>query len=399
MAPPSLLDADLAPFWSEVSTRLGRNGTDWRGSVRLSPYRPAVARLLTTIVGRPGRRTIDLGDLEAELARLGVGPDLPTSLAVLGHPVSSEPAERRAQRALVTKTRQAVRAEAGRWADPWAPDWADDVIRVGLIARMQQDEAVALVRQVRRVLDAIDDLDGAAFSRTELAATVTGSSHSLDDGTVLERSVARALVHQAGATPTLTDPWASVGSHRSLLVGAALTWRLPLLDSHALSVAVLTSNDLHVPFVVTRMALDTLALAFDPTADVLVVENPRVIEHAAQIGSPQAVVCTNGNPSTTVTMLADLLVGAGCSVRYHGDFDAAGLEICARMHGRGLTPWMMSSTAYLAALTDAEIAGVALPIDGNAAGPTPWDAELHDVFNDHRRIVHEERLLDVLFDA
>lgn len=397
--PASLLDPELEPFWIEVATRLGRNGNDWRGTVRLSAYRPATARLLTTLVGRPGRRTIDLGDLESELIRLGVGADLTMALASLGHPVSPEPAERRARRAESAATRAAVRAETSRWPDPWASAWADDVIRAGLTARLREDEAIALVGQVRQVLDAIDALGGVTSSRTELAATVTGSSHALDDGTVLERSVARALACRVGSTGAVDDPWSTVGLHRSLLVGAALTWRLPLQPGHPLAVTVEASNDLHVPYVVTRLALDTLALDVDPTVDVLVVENPRVIEYAAQIGANQAVLCGNGNPSTTVTMLIDLLVDAGSSVRYHGDFDAAGIGICARMHARGLTPWMMSSTHYLTAVVGADNAGVALPVDTNTAGETPWDPDLSRVFNERRQIVHEERLLDVLFEA
>lgn len=394
--PPSLLAAGLEPFWADLSTRLERNGTTWRGTVRLSSLRPAAARLLTTLVGRPERKTIDLDDLESELARLGVGADLPTALASLGHPVSPERAERRARRAQSARTRDAVRAEVAQWHEPWASEWADDVIRIGLVARLDETEAAALIGQVARMLDAIDDFDGAAFSRSDLAAAVAGDAHALDDGTVLERATARALALRTDLGEGLDDPWSSVGAHRSLLVGAAFTWRFPLLPAHPLAIAASTSTDLGVPFVVTRLAVETLDLDFESTADVLVVENPRVIEHAAQTASDQPMVCTFGNPSTTVTMLIDGLIAAGLSLRYHGDFDAAGLEICARMHAGGLVPWKMTSADYLAAIAEAEAADVELPRESRKAGSTPWDPELEVVFNDNRLIIHEERLLAVL---
>jgi uncharacterized protein (TIGR02679 family) len=104
-------------------------------------------------------------------------------------------------------------------------------------------------------------------------------------------------------------------------------------------------------------------------------------------------VSTNGNPSGAVRLLLDQLLAAGCQLRYHGDFDAAGLAICARMARLGLRPWRMGVTDYLEALTAAADTGVALPVDDRRAPPTPWDPALRSVFDEHRRIVHEERLL------
>lgn len=70
----------------------------------------------------------------------------------------------------------------------------------------------------------------------------------------------------------------------------------------------------------------------------------------------------------------------GAHIRYHGDFDAAGLAICAPMQAIGCTPWRMGSADHLAAAAE--------PAPG-----TPWDPALQRVFDDHRRIIHEERLL------
>jgi hypothetical protein len=83
-------------------------------------------------------------------------------------------------------------------------------------------------------------------------------------------------------------------------------------------------------------------------------------------------------------------------VAYHGDFDSSGLRICARMHRLGLTPWRMDVAAYHEALAATDLEGAKLPVDAHRAPPTPWDPQLRDAFDHDRRIVHEERLLELL---
>lgn len=90
------------------------------------------------------------------------------------------------------------------------------------------------------------------------------------------------------------------------------------------------------------------------------------------------------------------MLGCGAHLRYHGDFDVAGLAICARMFRLGLQPWRMSVTDYLEAIDTARKDGIVLPVDEAPPGPTPWDPDLRAVFRQHRLIVHEERLLDEL---
>lgn len=394
VVPQSLLAGDLPEFWREVASRIERNGDAWRGTVRLSGYSPASVRTLTTLIGRPGRKTVDLALLEKELIRLGVSKDLPGALAALGAPVSPMPAARRAERSRVERGRLAAKAQADTWPEQWASDWVDEIIRAGLLARRGEDEALLLVHQVRQILDALDDLTDSTFSRVDLAAEVLGSAHALDDGTLLERATVRALAYrQGGSELARADPWSSIGGHRSLISGAALTWHLPVTSDHSLAQAVAICDELSIPFVVTQMALDSAGLGFVSGSDVLLVENPRVLEHAVQIRSSQSMICGNGNPSMTVRGLVDRLIGDGAVVRYHGDFDAAGIEICERMRARGVRPWRMTAGDYLDALEGARAAGVRLPIDPTPCGPTPWDPDLQDVFNEHRLVVHEERLL------
>lgn len=410
--PPSLLGEELTSFWADLARRLERNGEQWRGQIKVSALSSPARGVLWSLVGTPGRKTIDAATLESALAELGVGDDLVDALGALGAPVSPRPGEARVDRRRRSEGRAEARRMVASWPEPWATMWIDELISTGVLAGYGPDEAAELVTSVRNVIDAID-ASPAAVSRIDLAATVLGSSHALDPGTRVERGATRALSylianasggevdppgesgeHVSGRSifgDATADPWTQLGVHRSLVSGAALTWRLPLIGSEPMATVVRACDDMGVPFVVTRLALGSLD--FDGDADVLVVENPRVLEFAAQVGASTPIVCANGNPSATVNQVIDSLLAAGARLRYHGDFDVAGLAMSTRMHLRGVEPWRMTAADYLEALHDADRQGVALPVDRSPCEPTPWDPPLQAVFDDDRRIVHEERLL------
>ena len=239
---------------------------------------------------------------------------------------------------------------------------------------------------------------GAAMSRVDLAARLFGSAHALDAGTRLEAGATRALAHRLGAGQA-RDLWERAGAHLDLTSGPVLTWRLPVASTSRLAPLVDQATVLGVPLHLSQFALRTHPVTPAPGADVLVVENPRIVEAAAQADSATAVVAANGNPSGAVRLLLSQLAEAGARLRYHGDFDAAGLAICARMHAVGLVPWRMDADDYLAALDAADSEGVDLPVNDTPAPPTPWHPVLRAVFDRERRIVHEERLLATLIGS
>lgn len=394
---PSLADPGLGTVWELVRRRLESHGVDNRGRVTL-PRLPSSARLtLTAVTGRRLGATLDLRALEAGLVRLGIGADLPAALAALAHPVSDAPARRRAERAGARQAREAARAEAATWREPWAGAWIDEVVRAGGVRGLDTDAARALVRSVRRVLDHLDPEGEAPVSRVDLAARVLGDAHALDAGTRLEAATTRALAHRLGPARG-PDLWERAGAHLDRTSGAVLTWALPLVPGSGLHPLTTAATTAGVPVHLTRYALRRHPATVAPGTVVLVVENPRVVEAAAESQVPSAVVAGGGNPSGTVRLLVDQLLTSGAELRYHGDFDAAGLAICARMAAAGCTPWRMAATDYRRAITDAARAGVDLPLDPSPCGPTPWDPDLRETFDRHRRIVHEERLLPELLD-
>lgn len=396
--PPSLAIDDLAIVWAAVQRRLEQSGSDNRGRIRLGAVSPAARRVLTALLGGPPRATISLARLEVALVELGVGADLSDSLAALGHPVSPEPAARRAVRASQRDARRSARQlVAAEWPEPWAGDWIDGVIRAGVFRGLDTDAAAAMVGTVRRLVDRIaaDTEAGRTLSRVDLAAAVAGSSHALDAGTRLEAATTRALALRSMGEDS-AEAWERAGVHSDLLSAPALTWALPVLPASGLHGLVAAAADAALPVHLTRFALVAHPVVVAAGTDVLVVENPRLVEAAAQRHVTGAVVALNGNPSAAVRLLLDQLLAAGARLRYHGDFDAPGLAICARMRRLGLQPWRMDAADYRAAVEAAAADGVVLPAEDRPVPATPWDPQLRDELASQRLIVHEERLIDTL---
>lgn len=398
---PSLDAEGLDDLWDDVARRLETRGADNRGRVSL-PALGADARLaLGALLGRVPGKTVDLGALEGALVALGVGTDLASSMAELGHPVSDAPARRRADRAAAREAREAARSEAATWPEPWATSWIDDVIRAGTLRDLGDAGARRLVQSVRTVLDALDGLgapDGNRFgpvSRIDLAARLFGSAHALDTGTRLEAATARALARRVGPAP-VGDLWEQAGAHLDLTSGPVLVWNLPVVAGCPLGRLTGEATALGVPLHLTQFALRQSPAITTAGTSILVVENPRIVEAAAQAGTRRPVVSAGGNPSGAVRLLLRQLLDSGADLRYHGDFDTPGLAMCARMLDAGLIPWRMDTTHYLEAVDAAEAAGVALPLDPSPPGSTPWDPSLQQTFGHLRRIVHEERLREEL---
>ena len=422
-APPSLLDPHLAPVWEAVRARLERRGIDDRGRVRLPSLDARARFLLGALVGGRAGATVDLGVLERALCALGLAKSLPAALAVLGHPVSDAPAERRARRSLAREAREAARAEVASWPEDWAAEWAEDVARSGLLAGLDPGGARELLHQVRMVLDHLGEAGTSTRtrSRTEVAAAALGSAHALDRGTRAGAAVTRALALRhaleghalrgpgadgdgqggrgdGGADPS-PDPravWALAGAQPDLVSATVLCWNLRPSPDSRLRALLAEASRAGVPLHLTQYALRLHPVVLPVAADVLAVENPRVVEAAAEARSPLSVVALNGNPSAAARLLVDQLLGCGARVRYHGDFDSAGIAICGRMHALGLVPWRMDVEDYLRAIDRAERTGTPLPIERRPSPITPWSPALREAFDLHRKVVHEELLLDEL---
>jgi hypothetical protein len=101
-----------------------------------------------------------------------------------------------------------------------------------------------------------------------------------------------------------------------------LTWGLPLIGDDGAAAAARARTGAGLPLHLSVLALRAQPPRIVTGTPVLVVENPRLVEVAAQRILPAAVLCTHGNPTSAPTEAVAALRVAGAQLRYHGDFDA-----------------------------------------------------------------------------
>jgi uncharacterized protein (TIGR02679 family) len=395
---PSLSSPELAPLWSAVRDRMARLGAERRGRMAVPATMSSLGRyLLGALIDGPVRTTLDLTVLEAKLAELGVGSDLGQALVVLGYGVPAHNEQRRAERLQGRDARRSAREEVATWDEPWAPEWLEGLIRSGAFAGLDAKDVLGLVRNTRAVLARIGASDGTGDrqSRVDLAAGVLGDAHGLDWGTRQASAVTRALAAVHGGEGRY-EPWEKAGVNLDLVSAPVLTWGLALEEMSPMARLSAAANALGVPLHISQFALRRCPVRVPEGTDVLVTENPRMVEAACERRTGYAVVALNGNPSSAASLLVHQLLASGASLRYHGDFDGAGLRICARMYRLGLGPWRMAECDYLAAIDEAEAQGAPLPVQVPRCPPTPWDPGLQAAFDKHRKVVHEERLISAL---
>ncbi len=128
---------------------------------------------------------------------------------------------------------------------------------------------------------------------------------------------------------------------------------------------------------------------------VYAFENPSIVSQAARDGwQGPPLVCTSGWPNVaSITLLRQLGEG-GTAVRYHGDFDARGVEIAQMLRTRlGVEPWMMTAADYESSAPRARIV---------LRGDVPdadWDPCLAPAMRTRGLTVYEEDLRHELLAA
>ncbi len=421
--PESLSSPGLRPLWEASRRRLDRSGPEARGRIARPDLDQNSELTLESLLGRRLTKRLDLTELETALLALNVGDDLCDALTRLGFPASPDAVRRRAERSRARSARAALTRAVATWEEPWALRWADSVAGAGLLSGLDDRDVSRLAEDVRRLLDLLDQAvasaadrfgssgtstdgrdaaetaGGSAVSRTELAAALFGSSHALDPGTKLASFVTLALRYRIGEPLDRRELWEAAGIQLDKVSAPVLTWSVPAMGDSPLDEMMRSAAAGGLPLHVSLMSLLRYPVRVPEGTVVLVVENPRLVEAASERTLPVCMVATNGNPTTAVTTLLRQMQDSGASIRYHGDFDAAGIGICRRMHEFGCTPWMMDADDYREAVSSAEADGVRLERDTKDCGATPWDPNLQAAFERERLIVHEEFVLDSVLEG
>ncbi len=399
--PESLCHEDLAVVWQAARNQLERFGPARRGSVNLPTLSDAAALRLTSLLGTTLTARLDLARLEQALATQGVGVDLDRALTELGAPASARRKEVRAIAARRQAARQTSEALVAEWPEPWGQEWIGWLFQSGQMINENGESATRLVNTVRQILDLWQLGEGESIARNDMAVNLCGSAHALDDGLLLERCARRALWYGLDKQMDYRDGravWIAAAILTDRVSSPVLTWQLPLDPHSALGSICMAATAAEVPIHLSTYALSNQEIRFQAQGPVLLVENPRIVEAAAERKIQRCVISTNGNPSTAVMKLVRAMLAVGIEVRHHNDFDVAGVGICRRLAEQGCTPWRMGSGDYDEAVSNASIAGLELPVEKAMCGATPWDPQLQFQINKVKSVVHEELLLDSLLN-
>lgn len=357
--------------------------------------RVALADLLGLDRLPPEQVTVSVAKLEEVLA--DTGDDLREVVTRLVGPLDDR-ASRRAAAA-------AERTELWEWLahhpvvarQPALLDWVGAVRRAGLVGG-----SVAATRSLLDdVLRVLGELPAAGEPLSVLADRTLRDTHALDDGTRRATMVVRALA-TIYELPLPTDAtqrrqlWERAGVADDELSSVVLVAGMRPPGSGLVSSILRLCADAGQVAALTLGQLRATTWPAGLPETVWVFENPSVVALAlARFGTRcPPVVCTSGWPNSAGILLLRGLSAAGCTLRYHGDFDGEGIRIAANVAARtGATPWRMSTADYLDALS-ADATGT--PV--GRVTDAPWDAALADQLRAHDVTVSEERVADLLLE-
>jgi uncharacterized protein (TIGR02679 family) len=407
---------ELARLWDKVHERLQRNGIAIRGHVLILDATHAEREALSLLMGRAYsavRVSVALADLDNRLRSSAAGLGVADVVTELRGELVNRPAVRSARQAEQEQV-WAAAADAMRTTGlarlPWALEWLEETRRGGAVSRLEPDRAAVVVVQAITVLarlhvpaeEAADAPRLAAGSRGELAEHVTGTAHGLDDDTILARLVLRGIARSRGTeyprdARARRELWEAAGLATDQVSGTVLTYGLmPLGDD--LSARLLRERSLALTEThLTMRDLRRIVWRLAPGTEIFVCENPRVVEAAMDAACQRPLVCTSGNPTTTVLALLDALTGAGALLAYRGDFDWPGIAMANRIIGRySARPWRMAATDYEEHVRIARDRATPLqPLSGQPAA-AEWDPELAPAMESIGVGVQEESALELL---
>ncbi|WP_159457214.1 DUF2399 domain-containing protein [Marinactinospora thermotolerans] len=388
------IDPDGRPSKVGVSVTAETRGVVQQlpGAERGRDERPAQVRVDLTALARKLRdeHGVDLADLIAEHTG--------------GAPLVHRPAQKRVRRERAARVRERFLGELERTdlaGAAWTSEWLDWLTR-----GLTEETAAERVRLARHACDVLArihlDPDRPAESVLGLAelahAEARGGSHGLEErraplATLVLRAAAfahgRSWSDRAEDVRTLWERCGvSTGSPTTTVSARGLLFTGDHPWARNLGERVRLGHALHLDRDDLRVARGLPAL-ITPGTVVAVCENPLVLEYAARAGARCPLVCVGGQFSTLALDWLRLLAESGARLRYHGDFDWAGLHIATRvLRLPGARPWRMSAADHAAAL--AGLDPDRLPPLGPGGAACPWDPALPEVMRAAGVVVEEE---------
>jgi uncharacterized protein (TIGR02679 family) len=395
----------FARLWAAARDRYQRNGRA-AGRVTLDALTAAEAHEISGLLGprlrRPlhedGRLSVTLEVIEQELLASRFELTLDQALEIIGGPLRRLPQQRAAAAAAADKFWSGW-LEHPACQDRAVAAWALALRSSGQARLARPDDGRALDRALNAAL--LLDEQGP----TELATLAAGAGadpHCLDHDQPAGKLLLGLLAHREGlplprSAGERRALLARCGVHHDALSSDALCLGLPALSGGNVAGMLQVMSGRHVRLTYAHLRGETLC--FPAGLTVRTCENPIVVARAERLACPPPLVCTDGQPSTAVALLLDMLIAAGAEIHHHGDFDVGGLNIAALLQREhGAQPWRYDTSSYELAV--ARVGGRVMTLaqsrlDAFADGPL---RDLAAAMQTRRVAVYEEDVLDLLIE-
>lgn len=395
-----------------AAPRLEKAGLRATGRLKLPRITADEVRVVSGLLGSRWRAPMPGGDASVDLASIDAALRgsrfacglLDAATVAVGRPLVDRAAERSAAAATTAAGWAALERHPALRRHPALSDWLARENAGGIARRVAGGPPFVLLASALEALAALPADPPVSLARFAAGlrsgpSSAGGDPHALDRGSALDGTVRRALALLDGDDDPATgaearreryDRWGIVcDALSSTVLCAGLR---PEGDS-PLDVGLSAAADVGEPRVLTLRELagrDRLSVG----SVVFVCENPDVVAAAAdELGSTcPPLVCTEGWPSAAALRLLRAVVAGGASARHHGDMDADGLRIVARLLDvTGGTPWRMSAADHAAHAADGA------PVDRLPSAGLPADlVGVAEAIATTRRAVREEQTIQVL---
>lgn len=353
----------------------------------LSPVSAQERRALEGLLGRRPSlgTTIDLSEVELgeALSRAGLAASLRDALEQIDGPIEDIALERQGRDAMW----EIVFAEL---ASGPTESLGRSGASKGLVKRLSGNDPERGAELLRSTNSVLARLPGHGIPLSRFAAVVLGDAHGLDEGRPVA-TLALAVLKRAGSDERAREIWARHGLLVSELAAPALVLNLPAHRGSPGADLAERARELGEPL---HLSLRTL-LRSPPEWMVRgriihVCENASIVAIAAdRLGARCApLVCTDGMPSASQRVLLTRLAEKGADLRYHGDFDWAGVAIGNFvMRAFSAKPWCFDAADYEAS-QGRHLQGT--PVEAS------WDRELRKKMECVGYALEEENVVEQL---
>ncbi len=366
---------------------------------------------LALLTGRPSRPSqsvrIDVKQLDATLAEVGIAGSLRVALELIDGPIVN----RAAQRNGIQAQWDSVTNDA-RWQVALS-DWVVTPVAIRLLKRLARQNPTIGQQLLERADVVLRRLPANGIPLSQLAAETLGNAHALDDGEPTATIALAAWRHlerrQTSSVNLLEnndtqddcqlpqervrDIWARCGVLVNELARPVLFLNLPVAG-HGTN----EETPGEPAYLSLRRLLRNPPVWTVDGVTVFVCENPNLVAIAAErMGIASApLVCTDGMPAAAQRTLLTQLELAGARLMYHGDFDWPGLQIANHViRTWQMNPWRFGAKDYEVAVANAphtrhNLSGVCVAAS--------WDLALMPAMQRHGIAIAEEAVAASLLE-